>query len=341
LDADGSLKSVPVLGGSRFFYQAYLFGLFPVLSHMKTDMPKRIKLILNPISNHDRATQVAASLYHLTEGLDAQWCTSESPRHAVELAHAAGAEGYDLVVAAGGDGTVHEVIHGLMQIPAGTRPALGIVPLGSGNDFAHILGVPEDPAEALHSCLEGKVQLLDIGSVQDENGRLEYFNNTIGIGFDAVVTIHARKIKMIHGFMMYLVATLQTILRNFKPMDLQVETDNESWSQSTIMLTLGNGPREGGGFMVTPEARLDDGLLNYVTIRKISRLTMLRLVPQVMKGTHGSFPQVRFGVCRKMRITSQQPLYVHCDGEIFAGFEHDLRQLEIEILPGALKYLKA
>ncbi len=93
--------------------------------------------------------------------------------------------------------------------------------------------------------------------------------------------------------------------------------------------------------MVTPDARLDDGLLNYVTIRKISRLTMLRLVPQVMKGTHGSFPQVRFGVCRRMRITSQQPLYVHCDGEIFAGFEHDLRRLEIGILPGALKFLKA
>jgi diacylglycerol kinase (ATP) len=308
---------------------------------MKTDMPKRIKLILNPISNHDRATQVAASLYRLTEGLDALWCTTTSPRHAVELAREAGDQGFDLVVAAGGDGTVHEVINGLMQIPAETRPALGILPLGSGNDFAHILGVPDGPAEALHSCLEGQAHIIDIGSVQDENGRLEYFNNTIGIGFDAVVTIRSRKITAIHGFMMYLVATLQTILRNFNPMDLDVETETESWSQSTTMLTLGNGPREGGGFIVTPEACLDDGLLNYVSIRKISRLTMLRIVPQVMKGTHGKFPQVRFGVCCRMRITSRQPLYVHCDGEIFAGFEHDLRRLQIEILPGALKFLKA
>lgn len=308
---------------------------------MKTDTPKRIKVILNPISNHGRATQVVQSLHQVTDGLDTAWCTSESPRHAVELAKQAGAQGYDLVVAAGGDGTVHEVIHGLMQIPTESRPALGIVPLGSGNDFAHILGVPDNPVEGLRSCLEGKVQTLDIGSVKDENGRLEYFNNTIGIGFDAVVTIHSRKITAIHGFMMYLVATLQTILRNFRPMDLQVQTDSETWNQSTIMLTVGNGPREGGGFLVTPDARLDDGLFNFVTIGKISRLTMLRLVPQVMKGTHGRFPQVRLGVCRWMRLSSRQPLYVHCDGEIFSGFDQDIHKLEIEILPGALRFMKA
>lgn len=179
-----------------------------------------------------------------------------------------------------------------------------------------------------------------MGSVRDENDRLEYFNNTIGIGFDAVVTIRTRKITFIHGFMMYFVATMQTILRNFAPMDLHVETDREKWDQSTIMLTLGNGPREGGGFFVTPEAKLDDGLLNYVAIRRISRLTMLRLVPEVMKGTHARFKQVRMGTCHKMTIASQQPLYVHCDGEIYAGFGMDIRKLTIEILPNAIRLLK-
>jgi diacylglycerol kinase (ATP) len=106
------------------------------------------------------------------------------------------------------------------------------------------------------------------------------------------------------------------------------------------MLTLGNGPREGGGFLVTPEAKLDDGLLHYVTIRKISRLTMLRLVPEVMKGTHARFKQVRMGTCRKMAVTSKQPLYVHCDGEIFAGFGTDVRKLNIEVLPNAIHFLK-
>ncbi len=303
-------------------------------------MPQKIKLILNPTANHERSIKIASDLRPLLAKYDADWSATEYPDHATELAHSAGEQGCDLVVAAGGDGTVHEVINGLMQVPEKNRPALGIVPLGSGNDFAHILGVPDDPSQALQSCLTGQSHSLDMGSVRDENDRLEYFNNTIGIGFDAVVTIRTRKITFIHGFMMYFVATMQTILRNFAPMDLHVETDREKWDQSTIMLTLGNGPREGGGFFVTPEAKLDDGLLNYVAIRRISRLTMLRLVPEVMKGTHARFKQVRMGTCHKMTIASQQPLYVHCDGEIYAGFGMDIRKLTIEILPNAIRLLK-
>jgi YegS/Rv2252/BmrU family lipid kinase len=304
-------------------------------------MPRKIRLILNPITNHGRSLQMASGLRPLTAGLNAAWIETQSTAHATELARQAGIDGCDLVVACGGDGTVHEVINGLMQVTERERPALGIVPLGSGNDFAHILGIPGDPVEALQSCLLGQPHSMDMGLVRDGQGRQEYFNNTLGIGFDAVVTIHTRRITAIHGFMMYLIATLQTIFRNFNPMDLHVVTDRESWDQSTIMLTLGNGPREGGGFLVTPEARLDDGILDYVTIRKISRLTMLRLVPEVMKGTHARFKQVRMGTCRKMEITSKQPLYVHCDGEIFAGFGSDIRKLEIEILPDALHFLKA
>ena len=252
----------------------------------------------------------------------------------------AGEQGYDLVVAVGGDGTVHEVINGLMQVSEGTRPALGIVPLGSGNDFAHILGIPSDPGEALLSAINGQPHALDVGSVRDENGRLEYFNNTIGMGFDALVNMHTRKITAIHGFLMYFVALMRTIFRNFDPIDLHVETDQETWDLRSLMLALGNGPREGGGFIITPDAKLDDGLLNYVTIKNISRLMMLRLVPEVMNGTHGRFKQVRMGTCRSMTVTSQQPLYVHCDGEIYAGFGTDIRKLAIQILPNSIHFLK-
>jgi len=303
-------------------------------------MPQKIKLILNPTSNHGRSSLAAADLRPLAAENNADWSGTVYPDHATELAQQAGEQGYDLVVAVGGDGTVHEVINGLMRVPEAKRPALGIVPLGSGNDFAHILGISNDPAKALLSCLHGQPHALDIGLVRNEKGRLEYFNNTLGIGFDAVVTIHTRKITAIHGFMMYFVATLQTILLNFTPMALHVETDRESWDQATIMLTLGNGPREGGGFLVTPEAKLDDGLLQYVAIRKISRVTMLRLVPEVMQGTQARFKQVRLGSCRTMTIRSQQPLYVHCDGEIYAGFGTQDRNLDIQILPNAIHFLK-
>jgi diacylglycerol kinase (ATP) len=283
----------------------------------------------------------AADLRLLMAKHNADWSGTEYPGHAIELARQAGLQGYDLVVVLGGDGTVHEVINGLMQVPEETRPALGIVPLGSGNDFAHILGIPAESGEALLSAVKGQPHPLDIGSVYDENDRLEYFNNTIGMGFDSVVNMHTRQITAIHGFLMYFVALMMTIFRNFDPIDMHVETDKETWDLRALMLALGNGPREGGGFIITPDAKLDDGLLNYVTIKNISRLMMLRLVPEVMKGTHGRFKQVRMGTCRRMTVISKQSLYVHCDGEIYAGFGTDVRQLTIQILPDSIHYLKS
>jgi diacylglycerol kinase (ATP) len=305
-----------------------------------TTMPSKIKLILNPTANHGRSVREAADLRLLMVKHNTDWNGTEYPGHAIEIARQAGEQGYDLVVALGGDGTVHEVINGLMQVPKETRPALGIVPLGSGNDFAHILGIPANSGEALLSAVNGQPHPLDIGSVCDENDRLEYFNNTIGMGFDSVVNMYTRKITFIHGFPMYFFALMRTIFRNFDPIDLHVETDQETWDLRSLMLALGNGPREGGGFVITPDAKLDDGLLNYVTIKKISRLMMLRLVPEVMKGTHGRFKQVRMGTCRRMIVTSQQRLYVHCDGEIYAGFGTDIRKLTIQILPNSIRYLK-
>jgi diacylglycerol kinase (ATP) len=303
-------------------------------------MPSKICLILNPTANHGRSLQEAADLRLLTPSHNTEWNGTEYPGHAIEIARKAAEKGDDLVVALGGDGTVHEVVNGLMQVPKEIRPALGIVPLGSGNDFAHILGIPADPGEALRSAVKGKPHPLDVGSVCDENDRLEYFNNTIGMGFDSLVNMHTRKITAIHGFLMYFVALLRTIFRNFDAVDLHVETDQETWDLNTLMLSLGNGPREGGGFIITPDAKFDDGLLNYVTIKKISRLMMLRLVPEVMKGTHGRFKQVRMGTCRKMNVTSKQPLYIHCDGEIYAGFGTDVRKLTIQIYPNSIQFLK-
>ncbi len=304
-------------------------------------MPGKIKLIVNPTANHGRSVREAADLRMLVSGHNADWSGTEYPGHAIELTRQAGEEGHDLVVALGGDGTVHEVINGLMQLPEEIRPALGIVPLGSGNDYAHILGIPTESGEALLSALNGQSRPLDVGSVLDENGRLEYFNNTIGMGFDSVVNMYTRKITAIHGFPMYFLALMRTIFRHFDPLDIHVETDQENWDLLALMLALGNGPREGGGFVITPDAKLDDGLLNYVTIKKISRLMMLRLVPEVMKGTHGRFKPVRMGTCRRMSVTSKQPLYIHCDGEIYAGFGTDIHKVTIQIHPGSIHYLKA
>jgi len=304
-------------------------------------MPRhKIKLIINPNADLGRAWRVAADLRPLVDQLGgADWTGTVYPTHAIELARQAGEEGYELIIAAGGDGTAHEVINGLMQLPAERRPRFGIVPLGTGNDFAHAIGVQPQPEIALRQVINGQSQRIDIGVLHDNLGRTEYWDNTVGIGFDATVTIRSRKYAYMRGFVVYFLAVLQTILLNHDAAKLQIESDTENWTEDTLMMVLCNGAREGGGFFVAPEAKVNDGVMHYASVRRVSRPMMLRLLPEVMKGTHGRFSQVRMGQFHRIQINSDRPLTIHTDGEIYAGFGVDVRQVGLEILPGALEVM--
>jgi diacylglycerol kinase (ATP) len=304
-------------------------------------MSRKVKIILNPVADMGNAWRVANDLRPIiNEYGNADWSGTVYPTHAVELTRQAGEEGYDMVIAMGGDGTVHEVVNGLMQLPEDKRPILGVVPVGSGNDFAHAMGVPLQSDRALAHALSGEASSVDLGLMTDENGRKEYFDNTLGIGFDAVVTIRSHKLPVLRGFIMYLTAVIQTILLNHDPALMKIEADGEKWEQSNLMLVLCNGPREGGGFLVAPDAIPDDGILHYAIIKKVSRLMMFRLVPEVMKGTHGRFDQVTLGSCKRMSVQADRPLYIHADGEIYTAFGSDLRGLTFEVLPGVLKVVR-
>jgi YegS/Rv2252/BmrU family lipid kinase len=304
-------------------------------------MARRVKVILNPVADMGNAWKVADDLRPmLKEYGNADWSGTVYPTHATELAKQAGEQGYEMVLAIGGDGTVHEVVNGLMQVPEGRRPVLGVVPVGSGNDFAHAIGVPLESGPALAGALRGEGSKIDVGLLTDEHGHHEYFDNTLGIGFDTVVTIRSHKLPLLRGFPMYLTAVIQTILLNHDPAQMQINADGRPWEQSSLMLTLCNGPREGGGFLVAPEARPDDGILHYAMIKKCSRLMMFRLVPEVMKGTHGKFKQVTLGACKKMSVVADRPMYIHADGEIYTGFDSNMRRLTLEVLPGALRVVR-
>jgi diacylglycerol kinase family enzyme len=136
---------------------------------------------------------------------------------------------------------------------------------------------------------------------------------------------------------MYLTAVLQTIAFNHDAPLMQYQSDEEQWDEKTMMMVICNGPREGGGFLVAPDAKIDDGVFHYAAINKVSRPMMLRLVPEVMNGTHGKFEQIRMGTLRKIKIQSEAPLRIHLDGETFAGFGTDVRGLKIETIPGAIE----
>jgi diacylglycerol kinase (ATP) len=302
--------------------------------------PQKVKLIVNPNADLGRAWRWAADLRPVVEEFGgADWAGTVYPTHAIELSRQAALEGYELVVAAGGDGTVHEVVNGLMQVPADTRPRLGVVPLGSGNDFAHSIGMNKNSVLAARQVLSGQPRRIDIGRLEDARGRVEYWDNTVGLGFDTTVTIRSRRIPLVRGFLIYLIAVLQTILLNHDAPRLQIATDQETWDEAILMLVLCNGGREGGGFMVAPEARPDDEILHYTAITNVSRPMMLRLLPEVMRGTHGRFKQVRMGVCKRMDVLSDRPLYIHTDGEIYSGFGVDVRNVKFEIIPGAIEVM--
>lgn len=304
-------------------------------------MPRKVKVILNPMADMGNAWKVANDLRPMIQEYgNADWSGTVYPTHATELAKQAGEQGYEMVIAMGGDGTVHEVVNGLMQAPATRRPVLGVVPVGSGNDFAHAIGVPLAPERALARALSGEASAVDLGLMTDEHGRQEYFDNTLGIGFDAVVTIRSHQLPLLRGFLMYLTAVIQTIVLNHDPLEMQIEADGQKWVQGNLLLTACNGPREGGGFLIAPDARLDDGLLHYAMIKTVGRLMMFRLVPEVMKGTHGNFKQVVLGSCKKMTVATDRAMYIHADGEIYTSFGSNLRKVTIEVLPGALKVVR-
>ncbi len=304
-------------------------------------MTRKVKLILNPMADMGRAWRVANDLRPLvTEYGGADWSGTVYPTHAMELARQAALDGYDLVVALGGDGTVHEVVNGLMQAPAEKRPALGIVPIGSGNDCAHALGIPKDLAQAITLALRGQVGSMDLGLMIDERGRREYFDNSLGIGFNTIVTIHSHKLPILRGFAMYFAAVIQTILFNHNPARIQLDVDGQKSQDEILMIAICNGQREGGGFVLTPNAKPDDGILNTMIASKMGRLSMFSLLISVMRGTHATFPKVKLGTCKKVELVSDQPLYIHTDGEVITSFGSSVKRISVEILPGALRVVK-
>ena len=304
-------------------------------------MHRKIKIILNPMADMGNAWRIARDLRSITEqhgGID--WSGTVYPGHAIELARQAGEQGYDLVIAMGGDGTVHEVMNGLMQIPADKRPVLGVVPAGSGNDFGHGIHASTTPTEALNHAINGEPSTIDLGLMTAGDGRKEYFDNTLGIGFGAIVTIRSHQLPLLRGFIMYLTAVIQTIIFDHNPIKMKMEIDGKKVEDSIIYLIICNGPREGGGFLIAPDAQIDDGILDYAMITNVSRLKMFRIVPEVMKGTHGRFKEVTIDRCKKFTLTADHALYIHADGEIFSGPGTDIREVSFEILPNALKVIR-
>lgn len=289
----------------------------------------RYKLILNPVAGRGRAESL---LPVALRRLDALGIVPDVSRtqyhlHAVDLAKQAVADGYDVILAMGGDGTSNEILNGLMASydgnPVGT---LGVLPVGSGNDLCIAIDWPTDLEQACRRLAAGERRLIDVGRV---NGR--YFGNAVGIGFDAIANIEAAKIRFLRGTPLYLLAVLRTLLLHYQSPLTRITRDGVVETQPVLMASVANGPRYGGGFWVAPDARSDDGLFELLIAGHVNRLRILALLPHFLKGTHVGKDPIRMFQARHVILESDTEVWAHADGEMFSA-----SRLEFEMVPSAL-----
>jgi diacylglycerol kinase (ATP) len=300
-------------------------------------MPK-YKIIVNPVSGRGEGEREIPNIetYLNALDLDFELVKTETPWHATELAQQAVKDGFDVIVAAGGDGTANEVLNGLvLSKEAGFPATMGVLPVGQGNDFAFGMGVPTDLENACKVLAQNQRQTIDVGRVTGglyPEGR--YFGNGVGIGFDAVVGFEALKLKRLHGFPAYLVAALKTIFLFFNAPQLQIELDGETFTQPCLLVSIMNGRRMGGGFMMAPEGNPSDGNFDLCIAGQVSRPAIFGLILRFMQGTQGTHPAVQFKRSRKVIVSALDGLLPsHGDGETIST---EGKELTIELLPGQL-----
>jgi diacylglycerol kinase family enzyme len=192
---------------------------------------------------------------------------------------------------------------------------------------------------AVSRLFTGKPRLIDLARIEDNKGRYTIVDNGVGIGFDATISIEARNITRLHGFPMYILATLRTIAFYYQTPHCEIRFDDEKVSQPLLLLAVGVGPRAGGGFHITPHAQFDDNVVDSCLISPVGRLTMLGMLTKVMKGTHIKHRAVTMRKNTRLVLKANMPLPIHTDGEIFAYPHDDVREVAITSLPGAIQVM--
>lgn len=288
-------------------------------------------LIFNPKAGRGRADQWIRSLRD-DRLMGIQFMPTKEPGHAQELARAAADDGFQKVIAAGGDGTVHEVANGLLR-SANRDVIFSTWPVGSANDYAYTLGMQawwtrhNEPTEVIE---------VDVGRAKSP-GRERYFVNAFGIGFNGMVTLESRSVRCLKGVPLYTLALLRAMVKHFRTPPLRVKFDDQLTDGPTLALTINLAQRE-GGFPITPHASLTDGLFDWFHARKLRRWHLIRYLPAMIRGTlPANHPLLRTGRAARGEVQSESPLCIHADGEFFCVPSDNVREVVVEVVPRRLK----
>jgi diacylglycerol kinase (ATP) len=231
----------------------------------------------------------------------------------------------DVIVAVGGDGTLNGILNNVIE----HDKILGLIPLGTGNDFPIMLSIPKDLKKAIEILKNGKVKNIDIGHLQTEKYE-KYFINAVGIGFDAKVGFHTNQIKFMDGGLSKYITSLFYSLLTYKTPEMNIEINHkEKLKKRCYLATIGNGRRTGGGFLLTPNALIDDGTFDVCIVDDVSFFTVLNAFPKVLKGKHTTLPIVKMSSCQYIEVNSDSELYLHYDGET----PEMVKNIKVNILP--------
>ncbi|MHB9003331.1 MAG: diacylglycerol/lipid kinase family protein [Coriobacteriia bacterium] len=285
--------------------------------------------IVNPQAKHGMTGTMLPAVRQLMDGvIDYEMVLSQGPQDAARIAREA--TGVDTVIAVGGDGTVHEVLNGLMARPADDRPAMALLPTGSGNDYRRTLGISTDLSTAVRQIAGGERRKMDVGTV---NGT--YFANSLSIGMDARVTAKAVELKVSTGWSglpLYLRALMYVLFKQLYPHHVTVSIDGgEPSDLDMLLVAFTNGPTYGGGFFITPDAAGDDGLLDMCLIDPLPLGEALWRLPFVIAGKHTRMRPVHMSRHSRVLLISETPLEGQVDGETMLE-----RSYDIGILPAAI-----
>jgi len=295
------------------------------------------KVILNPYAGRwegQKRKSEAESALHAS-GVNYEWTTTRAPGHGVELAERAVLEGFNPVIAAGGDSTFNEVVNGMIRA-AGDEPLttqFGILPLGTANDLADNLGIPKDLSAASAVIAAGRTRRMDVGWVNKR-----YFVNNSAIGLETTVTVIQMNMKRVRGVARYLIATLIAIYRN-PQWEMELTWDDGAYHGPATMVSIGNNPRTGGVFYTVPHANPFDGKLTFVHGAVPTRFEILRILPRTMRPDEGNYtqhPAVHEFHTTRLKIRTKPATPVHTDGEVIDTATQDL---EYRIYPERIPIL--
>lgn len=290
-------------------------------------------VIINPSANSGKTQKIVGAVREILRNENAEFVVTQQPNHATQIARTAGS--YEMVITIGGDGTINEVVNGLMAIEQNERPVLALVPSGSGNDACRMAGIPLDVAEALTTTLTGTHRTFDVGRCNDT-----YFLNSCSVGIDASVVAKTNELKAtkkLTGAPLYTRALMHVILHNLKATDVTMKLDTlEPFAKKILLCAVTNGKTYGSGIAINPSANPSDGKLSVATVDEIGMRRVLSYLPALAAKKHERIAEYHAIDFDTFTLTSATgaALVAQRDGEIFTD-----TVFHFETIKGALEIM--